>query len=159
MINSFSDPCQVTVIDDRPGKHSGSLNVPDKKLFGAPDWVEEDTMLGVIGEDEADTIALLDVSDPAQGKVKEVLWTRGKGLDVTPLEAAYSRVTRRCIFAASQEGKGCALYAFQRGQAEPPQKLEQGLERVLANPAFSPDGRYLLFRSDRTDRRRVADRP
>ena len=147
------------MIDDRPGKKSGVIRVPDRKLFGVPDWVEDDTVLAVIGEDDADTIALLDVGDPAHGQVKEVLWTRAKGPDVRPVEAAYSPVTRRCIFSGNQEGKGFALYGFVRGKPERPGRLErEGFDGILANPAFSPDGRYVLFRSDRVDRRRTGDR-
>jgi Tol biopolymer transport system component len=158
MVISYSEPCEVTVIDDRPGRKSGVVLVPDMKLFAVPDWVEEDTILAVIGQDDADTIAFLDVSDPNQSKVKEVLWTRGKGPDVKPYEPAYSAATKRCIFSGSQEGRGYALYSFQRGKAEPPRRLEkEGFDSILANLAFSPDGRYVLFRSDRTDRRRVAE--
>jgi Tol biopolymer transport system component len=158
LIISYSEPCEVTMIDDRPGRKSGVVRVPDMKLFGVPDWVEEDTILAVIGRDDADTIAFLDVSDPNESKVKEVLWTRRNGPDVKPFEPAYSPATRRCIFAGTEDGRRYALYGFQRGKPEPPARLErEGLDGILANLAFSPDGRYLLFRSDRTDRRRVAD--
>jgi hypothetical protein len=93
---------------------------------------------------------LIDVNDPEQGKIKEVLWKRGKGLDVTPYDPVYSTVTRRCVFAGKHEDKGIALYMFERGKADPPKRLEpEGFDNILMDLAFSPDGRYVLFRSDR----------
>ena len=157
MILSFSDPCEVMLVDDRPGVKSGPLQVADFKFFGVPGWAGPGTIVAVIGEDAADSIALIDVNDPEQAKVKEVLWRAGKGLDVKPYDPAYSPATRRCAFAGKQEGKGSALYVLDHGKADPPRRLEnEGFDDILLDLAFSPDGRYLVFRSNRTDRRRTA---
>ncbi len=44
-----------------------------------------------------------------------------------------------------------ALYSFKRGKADPPRRLEPaGYDSLLQDLAFSPDGRYLLFTSNRT---------
>ena len=44
-----------------------------------------------------------------------------------------------------------ALYSFKRGQADPPRRLEPaGHDSLLQDLVFSPDGRYLLFTSNRT---------
>ena len=66
------------MIDDRPGQPSGVLRIPDQKVFSIPSWADEGTIVAVIGEDEGNAVALIDVSSPADGRVKEVLWKRGK---------------------------------------------------------------------------------
>ena len=38
MILSFSDPCEVMLVDDRPGLKSGPLQIADFKFFGVPGW-------------------------------------------------------------------------------------------------------------------------
>ena len=82
--------------------------------------------MAVVGAGSGDTIALLDVTDPAQGKVKEVLWKmnfKGNGLNVQPSYPAYVTSTGRCVFIG-QSREGLALYSFERGQADPPKRLE-----------------------------------
>src|SRR4029077_20326626 len=154
-----SDPCEVVLVDDRPGVKSGSLPIADFKFFAVPSWAGPGTIVAVIGEDVGDTLALIDVNDPEQAKVKEVLWRQGKGPDVKPYDPAYSPVTRRCAFAGKHEGKGSALYVLDHGKADPPKRLEnEGFDDVLYDLAYSPDGRYLVFRSNRPDRRRTASR-
>jgi Tol biopolymer transport system component len=153
LIVSFSRPRQVTIMDVRPEK-SGPLQIPEQNIFWEPSWAGEGTIVAAIGPGEADTIALIDVSDPAQGKIKEILWTKGKGLDITPYHPLYSPTTRRCVFVGA-EPKGMALYSFQHGQPGPPQRLEpEGYDNLIQDLAYSPDGRYVLFSSNRPDRGR-----
>ena len=111
LIIGSTDPCVVTVIDDRPDQKSGLLQIPNLKTFSVPSWAGPGTIVAVIGEDNADTIALVDVTDPEQAKVKEVLWRQGPGLDAKPSCPIYSPTTRRCVFVAEEAGKGKALYA------------------------------------------------
>jgi hypothetical protein len=43
-----------------------------------------------------------------------------------------------------------ALYSFRHGQTDPPRRLEpEGHDNHLLDLAYSPDGRYNLFASDR----------
>jgi hypothetical protein len=154
LIIDFGNPCGVTVIDDRPGNPSGELRIPGERVYQAPSWAGESTIVAVIGEEVPDAIALIDVSDPGRGRVKETLWTRNRKLDVIPSSPVYSPVTRRCAFIGKQEGKGRALYTFLQGQTEPPRRLEPGdFDNLIQDPAYSPDGRYLVFSSNRPDRR------
>ena len=115
--------------------------------------------MAVIGAGAAtgDTIALVDVTNPTRGKVKEVLWKQGKTLDVTPLCPAYSLATGRCVFVGKTDGNGRALYAFRHGKPDPPRRLEAGdrLDNLILGTTFSPDGRYIVFSCDRS---RTADR-
>lgn len=146
MMTSFSTPCEVTIMDADPRK-SGPLQIPDPAIHSVPSWADEKTLLAVIGDN--DTIALIDTSDPADGKIKDALWRKGKGLDVTPAYPSYSPATGEYVFVGEGRG-GMALYAFRKGQPGPPRTLETGgLNRMLRDPTFSPDGRFLLFTSDR----------
>jgi hypothetical protein len=62
----------------------------------------------------------------------------------------YSPVTRHCVFVGMEEGRGHALYAFESGKAEAPKRLEpSGHDRTMKDLALSPDGRYVVFASDR----------
>jgi Tol biopolymer transport system component len=149
MIIGSSEPCEVTVMDVRPEK-SGLVQVADHNLFFVPSWAGEGTLVAVIGSDAGDTIALVDVNEPAQAKVKEVLWKRGQGSEVRPSFPVYSPVTRRCVFVGMEEGKGRALYSFEAGKPGPPKRLEsRPYDKTLEDLALSPDGRYVVFCSDR----------
>jgi Tol biopolymer transport system component len=152
LIISFAKAPEVTVIDDRFGRASGVLQIPpEQTLFSIPSWAEDDTIVAVIGEEDGDTIALIDVSTPVEGKVKEVLWKRSKDLDVKPREPVYSPATRRCVFVG-EDPKGMALYALERGKPGTPRRLETASDNLVRDLAFSPDGRYVLFSSNRPDR-------
>ncbi len=150
LIAGFSTPAEVTIMDVRP-ERSGVLNIPDHKVFSVPNWAGEGTLVAVIGAGSGDAIALIDVTDPAQGKVKEVLWKRDKGLDVQPFNPVYSPVSRQCVFVGKTEGKGRALYSFHQGKPDRPARLEPGeqFDNLIQDPAFSPDGRYIVFSGDR----------
>jgi len=139
------------VIDARPGQPSGVLQIPDQKVFSIASLAGEGTIAAVVGEDEGNAVALIDVSSPADGKVKDVLWKRGKDLDVKPYEPVYSPITRRCVFVG-EDSKGMALYSFEVGKPGAPKRLEAASDNLIRDLAFSPDGRYVLFSSNRPDR-------
>ncbi len=151
LIAGFSDPTPVTIMDIRP-ERSGDLNL-DVAISSVPSWAGEGTIVAVVGPvgGPGDSIALIDVTDPARAKVRQVLWRRGPGLDVRPYAPVYSPATRRCVFIGKTEGKGRALYAFRHGQPDPPRRLEaEGLyDNLIQDPTFSPDGRFVVFSSDR----------
>jgi hypothetical protein len=106
-----------------------------------------------------DSIVLIDVSDAPQGKIKEVLWTNRTGVDPTPNNPVYSPATRRCVFVGTT-AKGKALYTFLRGRSEPPKRLEpEGFDKLIQDLASSPDGRYVLFSSNRPERQRTESKP
>ena len=151
LIISFAKSPEVTVIDDRAGHPSGVLRIPDREIFSIPSWADEGTIVAVIGEDEGNAVALIDVSSPSAGRVKQVLWKRAKDLDVKPSEPVYSPVNRQCVFVG-EDTKGMALYLIEPGKPGPPKRMEAESDNLIRDLAFSPDGRYILFSSNRPDR-------
>ena len=153
LVVGFTDPREVKLIDlGKPEFHP--VAIPGHEVFAWPSWADVKTVAAIIGSDgSGDSVALLDVSDPERTKVKEVLWKRGRGLDVQPLWPVYSAGTRRCVFVGSEPG-GLALYTVEPGQSGRARRLEAGgLDEQVGGLAFSPDGRYLLFCSTRRDRK------
>ena len=109
MIISFSVPRQVTLMDANPEK-SGVIRLPDDQIHADPSWAGEDTIVAVIGPNEGDALALIDVSDPSRPRVKEVLWRKANGPDVRPSYPIYSAVTHRCVFVGTgAEGQARVL--------------------------------------------------
>jgi Tol biopolymer transport system component len=152
MIISFSNPRQVTLMDADPDR-SGVLRLADYQIHADPSWAGEGTIVAVIGPTEADTLALIDVSDPSRPRVKDVLWRRANGPDVEPSYPIYSATSRRCIFVGTG-AKGGALYSVDQGKSGPAKRVEpEGYDRSITSLAFSPDSRYLLFSCDGPDRR------
>ncbi len=148
LIVAFNLPRRVTLMDVRPEK-SGPLHLAGQNLFPEPSWVGGQLIVAAIGPDSPNAIALIDVSEPSQAMTKEVLWKNGKELDVKPYHPLYSAATRRCVFVG-QNAQGMALYSFRHGQPDPPRRLEPaGYDELIQDLTMSPDGRYVVFASDR----------
>jgi len=165
MLIDFAIPANVTLMDVRP-ERSGPLHIPDLQIYSTPSWASDGTIVAAVASNFGDTIALIDVADPAHGKVKEVLWkmnVNGKGPNVQPHYPAYLPSTRRCVFIGKEvvPGKeGMALYSFQRGQVDSPKRLEpEGYDSLMQDVALSPDGRYVLFSSNRSGPRQRGSAP
>jgi Tol biopolymer transport system component len=160
MIVSFANPCQVTIMDADPDR-SGIVHIPDHKIFSVPSWAGPGTIVAALVSDvgEADALALVDVSDPAHGKVKDVLWRAADGLNIRVSYPVYWPATRRCVFVG-RGAKGSALYLVSPGQAGPPKRLgPEGDVSQISTLALSPDGRYLLFTGHGPDRTFGGRRP
>ncbi len=70
-------------------------------IFSYPSWAGPGTLISALAtQDEGDSIALLDVRKPDEGKILQVLWHRSPDLDVTPRWPVYRPDTGRCFFAA-----------------------------------------------------------
>ena len=148
LIVDFTLPRHVTLMDVTPEK-SGPIGLPGQNLFPEPSWVGGELIVAAIGSEAPDSIALIDVSMPSEARIKEVLWKNRDGLNVKPFHPLYSAATRRCIFVG-QDARGMAFYAFRRGQPDPPRRLESGgYDELIQDLAISPDGRYVVFASDR----------
>jgi RNA polymerase sigma factor (sigma-70 family) len=139
LINGFAD-FPETIVMNLEKLTSGKLEVPGHRILKRPSWAGSGTLVSALSTGEkGDTIALLDVSNPAEAKIIEVLWQRGAELDVTPRWPVYC-----------PEPNKRTLYSLERGKSRRAQKLEaRGQDEVIGFLSFSPDGRYLLFSSNR----------
>jgi len=133
----------------------GKVEVPGYRIFSWPSWAGSGTLVSALStrkvgdREEGDTIALIDVSNPAEAKIVEVLWRRGKELDVTPRWPVYWPETRRCYFIGVEADKR-TLYSLDRGKSRRAKQVEvTGNNNKLGGLSFSPDGRYLLMGDNR----------
>lgn len=148
LVIHFGSPVSAGLLDIETGVER-PLNFPGYRIHPSPRWAGPDTLVASATSEEGTAIALFDVSNPDDCKVKEVLWKKGDRLDAAPTYPSYSPATGRCAFVA-KTADGLALYSVQRGSFGPPRRLEdRGSDRRLAGLEFSPDGRFLLFCSDR----------
>jgi Tol biopolymer transport system component len=152
LIVGFGDPRNLKLIDIEKSE-SRRVEIADYSVFGWPSWADAQTVAAIVGsEGTGDTVALVDVSEPEKAKVKEVLWKPGPDDDMKPLWPVYSPSTRRCVFVGVKP-QGMALYSVEKGQSGQAKRIEpDGLDRQIGGLAFSPDGRYLLFCSNRDKR-------
>jgi Tol biopolymer transport system component len=133
------------------------LKVPGYRIYSRPSWAGPGTLVSALATGErVDTIALLDVSNPAEAKISEVLWRRGEELDAMPRWPIYWPDTHRCIFIAREPKT--TLYSVERGRSPRVKPVEargkdKHLESLSSSTdgrfAFSPDGRFLLFDANR----------
>ncbi len=154
LIASFGTPTDVTIMDVRP-ENSGKLVVPDHQVFSVPSWAGDGTVVVAVGpfKGPADSIALIDATSPADGKIKDVLWKKDGGSVIRSESPIYSPVTGRCVFIGHIPNRNRALYTIDPAQGKPgtARKLEPGdaLDTLIQDPTFSPDGRYVVFSSSR----------
>jgi hypothetical protein len=150
MIVAFGEPRRVTIMDANPEK-SGVVTLPDSRIQSIPSWAGNGLIVAVIVGNAGDRVALIDVSTPAQPMVKEVLWRRANGPDVTPTYPIYSAVSGRCLFIGG-DAKGMSFYKVQPKKGLPAKPLgkPEGYDSIV-NLSFSPDGRYVLYSGHRRD--------
>lgn len=145
---SFGNPCRLSLLDMET-KAEQPVRLSGYEFISVPNWAGDgQTIISVVRAAGPLSIALIDISDPAEAKIKQTLWTRGDGTSVSPTCPVYSPKFKRCVFSG-WEPNGLALYAFDVGRNQP-RKLEKDLlDSHLAGLALSPDGRYVLFVSSR----------
>jgi RNA polymerase sigma factor (sigma-70 family) len=143
---SFTNPCRLSLIDVATARER-PVRLPGHDIYSVPSWAAANTLVAVVRSGKEFCVAVVDVSNADQAAVKETLWRRGDGTNVEPLYPVYSPTTRQGVFVG-REAKGQALYAFRPGAA--PRRVEADrYDGKIASLALSPDGRYLLFCSDR----------
>jgi hypothetical protein len=143
-------------------KNGRVIEVPDHQIFSWPSWVGPGMVVSALASKdrgEGDAIALLDVREPAEAKIIEVLWKRDADLDVIPRWPVFRPGTNQCFFEGVEPRKEGgpperrALYSLRRGESlrAKPMGLV-GHEHIpgstgtgLGSLTFSPDGRYLLI--------------
>ena len=147
LIVSFANPCQLTLMNVATGEGL-PVQFPGHEVHSVPSWTGAATIVAVVRSEKGFAVALVDLTDPNEAKLKETLWKRGADLDVDPAYPVYSSSTRRG-FIVGREQKGQALYSLEHGMAS--QRLEpKRYDGKIASLALSPEGRYLLFCSERS---------
>ena len=149
LTSSFSNPTELAILDVATGAEQ-AITLKDHVFYSVPNWASDSqTLIAVIRAEGPLMIALVDVADPAAAKVKEVLWTRGQGTNAEPMYPTYSAATKRVAFAG-RTPKGSSLYLLESRKSFTPKPLESDrYDPKIASLAISPDGRHLLFCSDR----------
>jgi len=145
LVVSFSNPVLLTMVDVKTAQAT-SIKLAGQKFHSAPSWAGDGrTIVAVI---EAG-IVLIDVTTAERSRVTRILWRKGDGSDLTPTHPVYDKKSNRCVFVG-RDNKGKALYEFQADAGKTPKRLEpDGGDSRLASLAFSPDGRFVLFCSER----------
>jgi RNA polymerase sigma factor (sigma-70 family) len=161
LINSYSLPTRSTMFNLET-KKGRAIEVPDHQIFSWPSWVGPGTVVTALAPKEkyeGDSIALLDVREPAEAKILEVLWKRDSDLNVIPRWPVFRPGTNQCFFEGvepREEGgppERRALYSLERGESQRAKPMGlTGHEHIpgstgtgLGSLSFSPDGRYLLI--------------
>jgi Tol biopolymer transport system component len=149
LIVSFSSPCRLSIMDVETAEQR-PVQLAGQNFYSNPGWAGDgQTLVAIVSSGGDAGIVLVDVTDPEQARVKQILWRKGDRIDMSPLYPVYSPQTDLCVFVGGDEN-GEALYTVKPGQFELPKRLEPtGYDRKIARLAFSPDGRYVLFCSDR----------
>jgi len=157
LIISFSSPCRMSIMDVETAKQR-PVQLAGHNFYSNPGWAGDgQTLVAIVTSGGNAGIALVDVTDPEQARVKQILWRKGDRIDMSPLYPVYSPKTDLCVFVGGNEN-GEALYTVKPGQFDPPKRLEPtGYDGKIARLAFSPDGRYVLFCSDRVGSKYTAD--
>jgi Tol biopolymer transport system component len=159
MVIAFGTPCSLTLMDANPA-NSGPVQLDGLQFYTMPSWTRPGMIVAVLGTQDPEQIALVNIAKPGEARIEKTLFKRSTQLDLQPLYPIYSPVTERYVFVGGKDD-GMALYTFSENDSVPPRRLEpDGLDPLIASLALSPDGRYLLFNSNRTERHsRPAARP
>jgi Tol biopolymer transport system component len=147
LVASFANPSRLSLID-LATEEELAINLPRSAFLSVPSWAgDSQTIVSVVQGDGPISIALVDVSTPAEAKIKQVLWTLGDGLDAMTCPV-YSPKLKRCVFAGWKAG-GTALYVLDADHRAPRRLEGELIDQILAGLALSSDGRHLLFVSNR----------
>lgn len=146
LIAGFSRPRSFTLRDVET-EEQRELVLQGHQFTSEVRWAgDAHTMVAVVEADRKKRIVLLDISE-VKTKIKRVLWESVTGPN--PVAASYCAITNRCVFIG-RDRNGVAMYTFVAGDGETPKRLERsGYDAQLSGPRFSPDGRYVLFSSNR----------
>ncbi len=148
LVAAFRSPTRLEIVRvvDPTRPVISPVVVDGAEFFSVPSWTGAGlTFVAVMKVKGAVGVALVDAATPASATVKQSLWR--KTANLSPFYPVYHPATKRCVFAG-RDDKGMALYSFLVG--EEPKRIEPvGYRGKIASLTFSPDGRYVLFCSER----------
>ena len=133
LVISFSDPCEVTLIDDRPAKKSGPVKVPGYKIYSIPSWADEQTIVAVVGDENSTSgrhhrpggrVEPLPTFDQA-GPLEKREWARCRHRRTGLLAG------QRTVRLRRERPRGMALYILDPGKPGPPRRLEPDAARQV----------------------------
>ncbi len=107
LVNSYSARTRSTVINLET-EEEGAVVVPGHRIFSWPSWAGPGMLVSALApreKNEGDSIALLDVRNPAKATIIDVLWKRSEGPDVSPRWPVYRPDTRECFFVGEEPTK------------------------------------------------------
>jgi len=146
LIASFSKDSSFTLMDPKTGAET-PIKLEGYKFHTIPSWgANDNTVLSNVSWEGGRGLATIDITEPDKAKIKQMIYEG----DLYPMCPAYSAVTDTYFFIGAK--KGNALYSIRPGRDQEPKPLEPDREREskLYSLFASPDGRYLLFGSDRS---------
>ncbi len=158
LVNGFDDFPASTMMNIEKMTEA-PVSLQGYRVFSWPSWAGPGRVVAALataGKDEADTVAILDVSEAGEAKIVEVLWKRGEELDVAPGWPVYFAEERRCYFSGVDNNKR-TLYSVELKEsrrakpvaAKGPDEELGGFAAFPYGPfTFSPDGRYLLVHTN-----------
>jgi RNA polymerase sigma factor (sigma-70 family) len=156
MINDFSDGITKTIVMNLDKLTDGVLAVEGYQIFSWPSWAGPGRVVSSLAtHQEGDTIALLDVANPSQAKIIEILWKRGPDLDLTPRWPLYIPETGTCYFFGVDSNNNRILLRITRERPGIVERVEPDFQDDWRGGlSASPDGRYLLFNANRPPQNR-----
>ena len=104
LLTDFAIPAHARLLDVST-RNIATVQLKELEFWSAPNWVSPDLVVAVVGRGWGYTIALIDVTDPAHSKVKEVLWEMNFKGPGDRRQSAWCGVCSRCRTAA------CSLVA------------------------------------------------
>ncbi len=146
LIASFGRSSSFTLMDPMTGAET-SIQLEGYTFHTVPAWGADDkTILSTVAWEGGRGLAAIDISEPGNAKIKQMIYEG----DLYPMCPAYSAATDTYFFIGAK--KGNALYSIRPGHDQEPKLLEPDREREkqMYSLVVSPDGRYLLFASDRS---------
>lgn len=146
LVTTFTSPCQLTVVEDPARPVAKPVKLDGGEFFSVPSWADEGkTIVAVVKTGREVAVSLVDVTDPAEAKVKRILWRKGEGLAVSPFYPVFNADSGRGTFVGRNERREEALYTFAVGQGGPQRIEPAGYTGKIASLSLSADGRYVLF--------------
>jgi WD40 repeat protein len=161
LINPFSEPTEAQILDLASGR-AATIRLAGHHLMSWPRWVGRNRLVAVICEGEGEqnaALAILDVTNPSEATVREMLWKRGPEQDVLPRWPLYRASADEYYFVGVTPPNNRNLYVLSPDRAARARPLQaEARDDQLEGLTLSPGERYLVFNANRPDRGSLPER-